>query len=140
MVAPEYEESFNAPGDRIPNGQRGRIMLPDHIILIVEDEDVQRRQIARLLKAEGYGVLEASTGEEALMLLGKQEVRLVLTDRKMPGINGDMLLSYVKANYPQIPIALITAYPEGIDNSKPDTMLQKPFTGNQLRELVQQLM
>ncbi|NQU07922.1 MAG: response regulator [Candidatus Abyssubacteria bacterium] len=53
-------------------------------ILVVEDDTIQRQQMARALEKEGYDVLQASTGHETIRILESQSICLVLTDRKMP--------------------------------------------------------
>ena len=113
--------------------------MKQSIILVVEDDDVQRRQVVRALQAEGYVVYDASTGDEAVRLLKDTKVNLVLTDRKMPGMNGETLLQYVRATYSDLPVAIITAYPEGIAEFKPDALLVKPYKSDELRELVKHL-
>jgi CheY-like chemotaxis protein len=54
-------------------------------------------------------------------------------------MDGDWLLAYVHTNYPAIPIAVATAYPEGIEDLKPDALLVKPFDSEDLKELVRNL-
>lgn len=109
-------------------------------ILIVEDDAVQRRQMARVLKADGYGVQEASTGIEAVARLAEDNIAIVLTDRKMPGMDGISLLQHVKANFPGIPVAIITAYMEGVEEHHPDAVLGKPFRSQELIDLVRHLL
>lgn len=109
------------------------------ILLIVEDDDVQRRQMSRLLKAEGYEVSQASTGDEAIQKLGEKKFDLVLTDRRMPGVDGVSLLNHIRTNHPRIPVAIVTAYPEDLEELKPDALLVKPFGSEQLTELVRHL-
>jgi two-component system response regulator FlrC len=113
--------------------------MSEHIILVVEDDDIQRRQIVRMLQAEGYKVCQASTGDEAVCLLKECRYHLVLTDRKMPGMNGETLLQHIRDNYPGLPVAIITAYPEGIEEFDPDALLVKPYRSDELRELVHHL-
>ena len=114
-------------------------MTYNNTILVVEDDTVQRRQVVRLLKAEGYGLSQASSGEEAVRRLDEVTVNLVLTDRKMPAMDGDSLLNYVRINHPGIPVAIITAYPEGVEDLEPDGLLEKPFRWHQLKKLVERL-
>ncbi|MBI5116101.1 response regulator [Candidatus Poribacteria bacterium] len=109
-------------------------------ILIVEDDAVQRRQMARVLKADGYGVREASTGTEAVAKLAENNIAIVLTDRKMPGMDGVSLLLHIKANFPSIPVAIITAYMEGVEEYHPDAVLGKPFRSQELIEMVRHLL
>lgn len=121
-------------------GHKRRIFMPKRtVLLIVEDDDVQRRQMSRLLKAEGYEVSQASAGDEAIRMLSEQKIDLVLTDRRMPGVGGVELLNHIRANYPRIPVAIVTAYPEDLENLKPNAILVKPFGSEQLTELVRHL-
>lgn len=114
--------------------------MSDIGILVVEDNPLQRQQVMRLLQDEGYSVFQASTGHETIRILESQRVSLVLTDRKMPWMGGDWLLSYVRENYPSIPVVFITAYPEEIEELKPDGLLVKPFSESQLTSLVQDML
>ncbi len=121
-------------------GHAWRIVMPKKIILlVVEDDDVQRRQMSRLLSAEGYEVLQAPSGDEAIQMLGEREFDLVLTDRRMPGVDGVSLLNHIRAIYPSLPVAIVTAYPEGMENLKPNAVLVKPFGSEQLVQLVRRL-
>ena len=113
--------------------------MPKQMILLVEDDVVQMRQMARVLKAEGYHVSQASCGDEAVRILEDGEISLVLTDRKMPGMDGDSLLQHLRTHYADIPVAVVTAYPEGIEILGPDALLVKPFNGDQLKETVHDL-
>jgi CheY-like chemotaxis protein len=110
--------------------------MPERSILVVEDDPVQMRQMSRLLMSEGHQLLRASSGDEAVRMLEERDVDLVLSDRKMPGMNGDLLLAHIRLHHPGLPIAIITAYPEGVEDLQPDGMLEKPYKGQQLKELV----
>lgn len=110
--------------------------MPKRSILVVEDDPVQMRQMHRLLESEGHLMSQASSGREAIKVLEGREFDLVLSDRKMPDVNGDSLLAHIRLNYPGLPIAIITAYPEGVEDLEPDAMLEKPFKGQQLKDLV----
>jgi len=113
--------------------------MPEHTILVVEDDEFQRRQIVRLLTADGYTVLQASAGDEAIRIIGEQSLNLVLTDRKMPGMDGDSVFRYVRTHHSHIPVVIVTAYPDGIESLEPDGLLVKPFMLDQLREQVRRL-
>ena len=67
------------------------------VILVVDDEEGLREGLSRLLEDEGYRVLCASTGEQAFEIVRQTHVDLVLTDMKMPGMNGIELLKKVRA-------------------------------------------
>lgn len=79
-------------------------------ILIVDDEDMMRNLLNKILKRENYQILTAGDGQEAVELLAKEPVDLIISDMKMPRMNGFELLKHVKENYPQIGIIIMTAY------------------------------
>ncbi len=109
-------------------------------ILVVEDDPYQRRQMARVLMSEGHNVLVADSGAEAVRILEREKVSVVLTDRKMPLMDGLELARHVRTFYPEILVAMITAYPDGMDENGVDAVLNKPYSGQQLRNLVQSLL
>lgn len=108
-------------------------------VLAVEDDEIVRRQMARVLRSEGYTVFEAARGEEAIVLLGEGDVDLILTDWKMPGMDGVGVLNYVRTHHPDVHVAIVTAYPEGLEQFGPDAILVKPFSAEQLKQLVRSL-
>ncbi len=113
--------------------------MANQLILVVEDDAIQRRQIARALVSSGYPVAMAATGEEAITVLSEEDVAIVLTDRRMPGMDGVELLERIKSHYPGVRVALITAYPGENGDSLSDALLNKPFGHRELIELVQKL-
>ena len=79
-------------------------------ILIVEDETVLRESLAELLTSEGYEVLQAADGKAAYELVLQQPVDLVLSDIRMPEMDGMTLLAHLRKVAPQTPVIMITAY------------------------------
>ncbi len=79
-------------------------------ILIVDDEKNYPMIIGELLQEEGYATFTASSGMEALDTLNEQEINLVLTDVKMPGMSGIQLLENIKQLKPDMPVIIMTAY------------------------------
>jgi len=79
-------------------------------ILIAEDERVLRESLAELLAEEGYEVLQAADGGEVQQIILKEPVDLVLTDIRMPEMDGMTLLGYLKQAMAETPVILITAY------------------------------
>lgn len=79
-------------------------------ILIVDDEKNYPMVIGELLQEEGYTTCTASNGMEALDILSHEFVDLVLTDVKMPGMDGILLLEKIKTINPDIPVIVMTAY------------------------------
>lgn len=114
--------------------------MSEHTILVVEDDQIQRKQIARALMSSGYPVAVAATGEEAIEILADEDIAIVLTDRRMPGMDGLKLLEQVREKYPKMPVALITAYPGEDEDTDIDAFLSKPFGHQELIDLVQRLL
>lgn len=79
-------------------------------ILIVDDEKNYPKIIGEILENEGYKALTASNGMEALDILNKEIVDIVLTDVKMPGMSGIQLLEKIKQTYPDTPVIIMTAH------------------------------
>ncbi|HEV8376987.1 MAG TPA: sigma-54 dependent transcriptional regulator [Candidatus Polarisedimenticolia bacterium] len=86
---------------RAPRGAR---------LLIVDDEEHQREMLAGILSRAGYVVETAGTAAEALRALAASRFDLLLTDQKMPGMDGLSLLERVQSLEPGLPVILMTAY------------------------------
>jgi DNA-binding NtrC family response regulator len=81
-----------------------------HRILIVEDDEIFLRPLRRTLEVAGFEALAVQGGEEALDLLKSDDVDLVLTDKRLPGIDGVELVRRIKANHPDQAVVMMTAY------------------------------
>lgn len=81
-------------------------------ILVVDDEADFLSSIRRLLRKEPYSVLTAESGTAALDLLARNPVSIVVSDYRMPGINGLALLRQVRSQYPEILTIMLTAISE----------------------------
>lgn len=79
-------------------------------ILVVDDEESIRRGVGLHLKKHGHDVREAASGEAAMRELAAREYDLVLSDLRMPGINGLELLAQARAILPELSIVMMTAY------------------------------
>ncbi len=81
-------------------------------ILVVEDEDVVRKLAVRVLKRQGYKVLEAPDGGKAFMVCEeyKEPIHLILTDVVMPGMSGRKLVDRLKAIHPEIKVLYMSGY------------------------------
>lgn len=115
-------------------------------ILIADDSATMRAMLVAIIEALGdYKIVEASSGFEALRLLPRDHVDLILTDINMPDINGLELISYLRANpnYKNIPVFIISTEvsPRDIEKGKQlgaDEYLVKPFSPATLRQLINQ--
>lgn len=79
-------------------------------ILVTDDEDGIREFVADSLELDGHRVDQASSGEEAIVALGKQSYDLVVTDLSMPGMDGTELLRWIKREQPQVEVIVLTAH------------------------------
>jgi two-component system cell cycle sensor histidine kinase/response regulator CckA len=112
-------------------------------ILLVEDERPVRSAVRRLLERQGYNVLEAGNGQDALALVTERhtEIHLVLSDMVMPGMGGTELASRIRAVNPTLPVLLMTGYTEEAitragDRPRDERIIEKPFTLNTMLEKV----
>jgi len=112
-------------------------------ILVVDDEVSLRRILVRQLRSEGYTVLEAGYGLEALELArnSPEPIDLVLSDIVMPGMMGTELAQRLLAEHPDIQVVLMSAHV--VDElARPDRrwnvpVLRKPFEGGKMLAMVQ---
>ena len=79
-------------------------------LLLVDDEPSILSALRRLLRPTGHTVLTATSGAEGLTLLATQEVALVVSDMRMPGMDGAQFLEQVRAQWPDTVRLLLTGY------------------------------
>ena len=79
-------------------------------LLLVDDDEVFLRPLHRTLEVAGYEVLPVQSGEEALETLKREDVDVVLTDRRLPGLDGVTLVRQLKADHPDLAVVVMTAY------------------------------
>jgi len=115
-------------------------------ILIADDSSSMRAMLVAIVETLGdYRAVEVSSGFEALRLLPREHVDLILTDINMPDINGLELISYLRdnPNYKNIPVFIITTEGSAKDIEKgkqlgADEYLVKPFSPATLQQLINQ--
>ncbi len=83
-----------------------------HTVLCVDDEVNILNALKRLLRREGYRLLIASSGQEALKILSENEVHIVVSDQRMPAMSGTEFLARVKEEYPDAIRIILTGYTE----------------------------
>lgn len=115
--------------------------MAERLIVVVDDEEPQRRVLAGFLRKAGYEVEAVGSPDEALAVVAARTVDLVLTDLRMPGRTGVELLEAVRGLNPEIPVVVMTAY--GTVASAVDAMkrgaadfLGKPVDLDELEVLV----
>lgn len=107
--------------------------------MVVEDEDAVRLFSARALRAKGYKVLEARTGEAAMELMDvvEEPIDLLITDAVMPEMDGPTLIKNVRDEKPDMPVICISGYAQEIFRNRLGEdqdihFLPKPFSLAQL--------
>jgi signal transduction histidine kinase/HAMP domain-containing protein len=116
-------------------------------ILVVEDEEEVRKLVTRILRKQGYEVLETSNGDEALMVFKKwgRSVHLLMTDVVMPGMSGRALADRLASFQPKMKVLYMSGY---TDNAivhhgilgKGMKYIQKPFTVDGLAKKVREVL
>ncbi len=108
-------------------------------ILVVDDDATLLGLLVDTLSAIGYTAIGVAGGIEALEILRQQCFDLLITDIKMPGMDGITLSKKIRRHYPGLPILFITgvASPEIIGRASPDGFLAKPFRINHIEELIE---
>src|ERR1700710_642680 len=79
-------------------------------LLIIDDEERLRNLLARILQLEGHEVITAANAKEGLRKLQQEHIHVVLSDVKLPDIDGITLSETIKKNYPATEIIVLTAY------------------------------
>lgn len=111
-------------------------------LLLVDDDPSLLRLLTLRLEGEGYQVLNADSAETALALLTKQSVDVVLSDLRMPGLDGMSLFDEIAKRYKGLPVVLMTAHgsiPEAVAATQRGVFgfLTKPLNPVELREVLQ---
>jgi two-component system, probable response regulator PhcQ len=113
--------------------------MKKHTVLIVDDEEMILRSICRALRDEDYRILTAANGEKGLAILKDHDVHMVVSDQKMPGMNGIDFLKQIKKDYPQILTIMLTGNAEieiamnAINEAGVYKFILKPWDDNNLK-------
>jgi DNA-binding NtrC family response regulator len=113
-------------------------------VLVADDELNMRRVLEAMLRREGYDVITAANGQEALGGMNAG-VQMVITDLKMPVLDGMALLKKLSVDYPDVPVVMITAH-GSVENAVEAVKLgafdylEKPFEQEQIRQVVAKAM
>ena len=108
-------------------------------LLLVDDEENILNAITRMLRRDGYRILTATGAEDALDILGRNDVQVVISDQRMPGISGTELLSKVKEMYPDTVRIVLSGYTDlsavtaAINQGAIYKFITKPWNDEELR-------
>jgi CheY-like chemotaxis protein len=113
-------------------------------ILVVDDEPVIRGLLVRSIAREGYQVSEATNGREALELLKMARFDIVISDIKMPEMDGMELLTEIRSSYPSVSVILITGYgaeynSQDVIAAGADYFITKPFKNVEIAHTLETL-
>lgn len=114
-------------------------------ILIVDDELNMRLVLTAMLKKEGYEIASAADGNEALSILKSGPIDVVITDLKMPNVDGMELLNHMNDKHPAIPVIIITAHgtvATAVEALKKGALdyITKPFDLDELKNVISKAM
>jgi CheY-like chemotaxis protein len=115
-------------------------------VLVVDDEKINRLVLERVLHEAGYAVLSASSGEEALEILQREEtpVDLVILDVMMPGLGGEQTLPLILKGFPQTRVIILSGLaPADVPESLRDQdlpFIQKPLEAREILDVVGRLL
>ena len=140
IYLPRVEEPLETPAEppAVEEWPRGRETL-----LVVEDDEMVRTLAARVLRAQGYRVLEARRGDEAIQMAAafREPIHLLLTDVLVPHMSSRVLLERLRESHPEIRVLYMSGHAENLVARHvplgPGTpLLRKPFTPQALAQKV----
>ena len=110
-------------------------------ILLAEDDETIRKMYGQWLEIEGHTVLLAKDGMEGLQVFNEQKPELVITDFRMPNVNGATLTHHVKSQDKDIPVIILTGYSERFTRAEAEQIganeyLQKPVEFARLKQII----
>jgi DNA-binding response OmpR family regulator len=119
-----------------PDGERS----PGGLVLLVEDEPAIRGLITTALYRAGYCVVEARNGREALALVDRMAIDLLIVDMRLPYVGGEEVIERIQQRRPTLKILSMSGYPQNASTDRGVPFLAKPFTKDKLLENVRALL
>jgi len=119
-------------------------LYSDMTILCVDDEASILRSLQRLFRRKAYRVLVAQNAEQALLILKSESVNLIISDMRMPGMDGAQLLHQVSQNHADIYRIILSGYADfestvdAINLGKIHRFINKPWNNNELVAVVEE--
>jgi FixJ family two-component response regulator len=113
--------------------------MMERTLLLVDDEENVTSALVRLLRRDGYRILKAASGEEGLAMLAENQIGVIISDQRMPGMSGVEFLSEVKTRYPETVRIVLSGYTElnsvteAINRGAIYKFLTKPWEDDLLR-------
>lgn len=116
------------------------------IVLLVDDEQRILNALRRTLRRQGYQLLFAGSGEEAKYILKHQSIDIILTDYRMPNMNGEELLIWIRETYPQVRRMMLTGFSSihdaenVLERGATERLLRKPWEDDELCTAIRELL
>lgn len=139
----KYAELFRIDGDSAPTKGQGAKKTPDadkgFSFLFVDDETSVLKSLKRIFSDENYRILTAENAEDALAILAREKIHLLISDHRMPGMNGSELLRKVKQEYPDTIRIMLTGYADvqsvmgAVNEGAVYKFITKPWNDEELR-------
>jgi PAS domain S-box-containing protein len=127
--------------EELASGSSAELRAAARTVLVVDDEDLVRDVVARMVEDLGYGVLTAADGPTALAIVAAQRVDCVLVDLTMPLMSGGEVVAQLRISHPELPIVLVSGYDR--DRRGPvaaNAYLAKPFRMDMLESTLAALL
>jgi two-component system cell cycle sensor histidine kinase/response regulator CckA len=111
-------------------------------ILVVDDDEMVLRYVTLTLRRQGYGVLQATSGDQGLRFFSDHapDLSMILTDVVMPGLSGPQMIEHILEAHPTVPVAFMTGTASEAQlprkQSKTYKLIHKPFTPQTLLETI----
>ncbi len=117
------------------------VPAPSRTVLVIDDEDLVRDVVTRMIQDLGYGAVSAPDGAAGLAMVDAQPIDLVLVDMTMPRMSGADVIGALRTKHPSIPIVLCSGYDrDGKGPAKADAYLPKPFRLDALEQTLARLL
>jgi response regulator RpfG family c-di-GMP phosphodiesterase len=120
-------------------------LIERHVVVCVDDEPAILSALKRSLRAEPYEILTTDSPEHALRWVGTRDVSLIITDQRMPRMEGTELLEEISKRSPSTARIILTAYPGDAVGTPglrqwTECMISKPWDNRMLRKTIRQLL
>ena len=117
-------------------------MTKDDLVLVVDDDEMVRRLVRTVLEADDYKVVDARNGDEALRMLETTEVKVVVLDVMMPGLDGVEVCR--KIDHDSVKVVMLTARDDPVleqacRDAGADAFLTKPFSSTRLLDVIEEV-
>jgi CheY-like chemotaxis protein len=136
MSAPERLGERRRVGKCHNRSQVQSVGVSKLVILLVEDEELQRSQIATMLQLLGHEVEAVGSSEEAMLVLGRRVIDVLIADVGLPGMSGDVFAAEARAVQPSIRVVFATGRASMAEPRDPGgpVLLRKPFGLQELED------